>query len=401
MVSVFIDGRTVSLPPSFVSRHPGGSQILERFSNRDATEEFYVIHPPSAIRTMEHYALEKSESPSIAPCTSAVDLEMRKLRVELQRRGELVPLLPSSFLQKKCTMSFTVGICGHVLAFYYKKWFAASFFFGLFFCCIGTVSHDIGHMHRRQVGTLLKLIPGIILGASLKWWNYRHWAHHMHPNEDSDPDAVLSFAAWNNRQMKAKLNDGLSQGRRLRRLFFKNQHYFFYAILLLLRPAYTLSSFYLGTNAERLCLSIHVLIFYIAPVLWGGAPVVFIFASHALGGFLSGLIVTANHYQEMSDEFEPTVVAAEQGGYYARQLKNTAGFAPSESSLLRLFYGSLDEHIEHHCFPRADPSTLREIAPRVEAICLAKGAPYNRSSTLWDIHVGLFEKLRTVAAAVD
>lgn len=54
--------------------------------------------------------------------------------------------------------------------------------------------------------------------------------------------------------------------------------------------------------------------------------------------------------------------------------------------------GGLDRQIEHHLFPRLPPNRLREIAPRVKAICEAHGVQYLEKSwpqTLRDVLVEL------------
>jgi NADPH-dependent stearoyl-CoA 9-desaturase len=50
--------------------------------------------------------------------------------------------------------------------------------------------------------------------------------------------------------------------------------------------------------------------------------------------------------------------------------------------------GALDKQIEHHLFPRLPPNRLREIAPRVRAICEQHGVHHRRDSwprTLWSV----------------
>jgi linoleoyl-CoA desaturase len=59
--------------------------------------------------------------------------------------------------------------------------------------------------------------------------------------------------------------------------------------------------------------------------------------------------------------------------------------------------GALDRQIEHHLFPRMPPNRLREIAPRVKAICEAHDVQYleaSWSSTLRDV----LHELRRVSA---
>ena len=132
-------------------------------------------------------------------------------------------------------------------------------------------------------------------------------------------------------------------------------------------------------------------------------PVAYVVLAHALGGFLSGILVTANHYQEMQPS-DPKQQQIMPSTYYGRQIAHSAGFAPS--SALSFYYGSLDDHPEHHCFPRASPDTLAEIAPRVKAAVgaaamVAAQTPenvairYSRDSLL-ATHAHLFRRLRSV-----
>jgi NADPH-dependent stearoyl-CoA 9-desaturase len=57
--------------------------------------------------------------------------------------------------------------------------------------------------------------------------------------------------------------------------------------------------------------------------------------------------------------------------------------------LVSILCGGLDRQIEHHLFPRLPPNRLREIAPRVRAVCEAHGVRY--------LSKGWFGTLRDVA----
>ncbi len=59
--------------------------------------------------------------------------------------------------------------------------------------------------------------------------------------------------------------------------------------------------------------------------------------------------------------------------------------------------GALDRQIEHHLFPRLPPNRLREIAPRVRAVCEAHGVRY-RSDTWPRTLVDVWRRLRTMSS---
>ncbi|WP_241726095.1 MULTISPECIES: fatty acid desaturase [unclassified Dietzia] len=86
--------------------------------------------------------------------------------------------------------------------------------------------------------------------------------------------------------------------------------------------------------------------------------------------------------------------------YYERQIRATRNFLPSrrmDEALtrileeevpfdnrpdLRIFYGGLDTHIEHHLFPDLPPSMQRRIAPEVRALAARFGLPYHETPLL-------------------
>ncbi|HJC61455.1 MAG TPA: fatty acid desaturase, partial [Candidatus Dietzia intestinigallinarum] len=86
--------------------------------------------------------------------------------------------------------------------------------------------------------------------------------------------------------------------------------------------------------------------------------------------------------------------------YYERQIRATRNFLPStrmDDALtrlleeevpfenrpdLRIFYGGLDTHIEHHLFPDLPPSMQRQIAPEVREIAARHGLPYHETPLL-------------------
>ena len=86
--------------------------------------------------------------------------------------------------------------------------------------------------------------------------------------------------------------------------------------------------------------------------------------------------------------------------YYERQIRATRNFLPStqmDEALsrileeevpfadrpdLRIFYGGLDTHVEHHLFPDLPPSMQRKIAPEVRALAAEYGLPYHETPLL-------------------
>jgi fatty acid desaturase len=94
-------------------------------------------------------------------------------------------------------------------------------------------------------------------------------------------------------------------------------------------------------------------------------------------------------------EFAPDTQAEDRAHWYAMQAEAARDVKlPKPLSILS---GALDYQIEHHLFPRMPPNRLRQIAPRVRAICEAHGVRY-RSDSWPHALVDVLRELRRVAA---
>jgi len=81
--------------------------------------------------------------------------------------------------------------------------------------------------------------------------------------------------------------------------------------------------------------------------------------------------------------------------WYAMQAEGARDVeVPKPVSILM---GALDRQIEHHLFPRLPPNRLREIAPRVRAICDAHGVRYKSDSWPKTLR-SVFGQLRSLAS---
>jgi linoleoyl-CoA desaturase len=67
-------------------------------------------------------------------------------------------------------------------------------------------------------------------------------------------------------------------------------------------------------------------------------------------------------------------------------------------TFVSILCGALDKQIEHHLFPRIPPNRLREIAPRVRAICAAHGIRYRSAGWPTTLRSVLRELTRLSAA---
>lgn len=90
----------------------------------------------------------------------------------------------------------------------------------------------------------------------------------------------------------------------------------------------------------------------------------------------AGAIIYCGHVG--AREYPKDAHARGRGPWYAMQVE--AANDVQVPLLLSILCGGLDLQIEHHLFPRLPPNRLREIAPRVRAICEAHGVTYKADS---------------------
>ena len=108
------------------------------------------------------------------------------------------------------------------------------------------------------------------------------------------------------------------------------------------------------------------------------------FAKVLLGNLLSelardlhsGAIIYCGHVG--ASDFPRDTKPASRAEWYALQVEGSRDV--ELPALLSVLCGALDKQIEHHLFPRLPPNRLREIAPRVRAICEAHGVRYRSES---------------------
>jgi linoleoyl-CoA desaturase len=116
------------------------------------------------------------------------------------------------------------------------------------------------------------------------------------------------------------------------------------------------------------------------------------FAKVLLGNLLSevardvyaGAIIYCGHVG--ANDYPRGTKPASRAEWYAMQVEGSRDV--EVPGLVSVLCGALDKQIEHHLFPRLPPNRLREIAPRVRAICAAHGVHYRTDSwprTLWSV----------------
>lgn len=115
----------------------------------------------------------------------------------------------------------------------------------------------------------------------------------------------------------------------------------------------------------------------------------------ASGNFLAKLfqnlylemILAISHLHKDAYIFDDTENET-KGEFYLRQVLATINFdSPAPYNVV---YGAINLHIEHHLFPDLPPNRLREVAPKVKAVCEKYGVPY-RTGSFFSQFLGVIE----------
>lgn len=108
-------------------------------------------------------------------------------------------------------------------------------------------------------------------------------------------------------------------------------------------------------------------------------------ASNALANLIRNvwafIIIFCGHFPDGVYVFTPDQVEGEsRGQWYVRQMLGSANI--EGGTLLHILSGNLSHQIEHHLFPDLCSNRYPEVAPRVEAVAVRYGLPYNKAS-IW------------------
>lgn len=98
-------------------------------------------------------------------------------------------------------------------------------------------------------------------------------------------------------------------------------------------------------------------------------------------------------------DYAPGTEPATRAHWYAMQVEG--GRDCDVPDWISVLCGALDKQIEHHLFPRLPPNRLREIAPRVRALCAEYGIEHRHQSWLATLGSVLRELTRLSSASAE
>ena len=270
-------------------------------------------------------------------------------------------------------------------------------FLALVFAQFGFLGHDAGH---RQIFRSAKrndavlLLCGLVTGLTPSWWQDKHNAHHLNPNQiGRDGDIEVSTFVYTEEQALASTG--------FLRFMVRYQAFFFYPVLLLT----SLSLFFGGIaylmRRERVKypsiepvlilggVALYLgLIFVFLPPWQAG---LFIVVHRALAGFHMGAVFAPNH------KGMPVLDKETELDYMRQQVLTARDVRPSP--LVDYMYGGLNYQIEHHLFPNMPRNRLKEAKEVVKGFCRDQGLPYHETG-VWQSNKEVLGYMHEVSAAL-
>ncbi len=251
----------------------------------------------------------------------------------------------------------------------------------LAFCSVhaGFFAHEAGHgaltRSRRLAAAIGQVFNTLLTALCYSYFSHIHGRHHPHTNDRSrDPDMQSEFFS-----MYAQ---SAAEKRGLGALISRHQGLLIWILVWL--QGFTLkidSLHYLrrnpaATRVDQVVVLAHFALWFVPPVvLLGAADALLNYALMTLliGPYL-GTIFLVNHIgTRVIEPQEPL-------SHFERQLAVTRNLG--DSKLEDLFFGGLNNHIEHHLFPSM-PTARLPLARRItREFCRRRGIAYREMSWL-------------------
>ncbi|KAL3784651.1 hypothetical protein ACHAWO_013449 [Cyclotella atomus] len=407
---VLYDGLWYSVG-KFVPHHPGGAEVLQQYLGTDISFVFRVMHrdpdkimkyrkPVRAAAPDEMKVLTERRSEI---CKDMMDEYQTKYKAS-PAKGMMQNLHPDKFdlesFEKDATSLWKqfiqlgyfkpsrLWIIKNTIALYAllassiicMKVLPPSCFvvpgvlLGLFWHQSGYLMHDAEHHNvagNERVNDILGWMYGTVcLGVNGAWWREEHREHHAFLNAyDSKgfKDPQMREDIWiQNKKLIPFFGDELIH-------FLTNfQHILFLPVIFLagrvgivIDSTVTERKFRPWTKLGNVC---HVLLHY-AVLCQAPRPVaVYIVAS--LWQAILSLQLLGNHYVKPWNY----ITDATEGNFFIWQILATQDFSCPKWA--RWFYGGLNFHYSHHCFPTLSREYFHLTTPLIRSLCEKHGLPF-------------------------
>ncbi|KAI4537236.1 hypothetical protein MG293_012099 [Ovis ammon polii] len=313
----------------WADRHPGGRQVLKHYAGEDATDVFRAMH---------------------------LDPDIVRLYLKPLLIGELAPEEPNQERNKNSRLVEDFQELRRTLET--LNMFSANL--GFFF------------LHLAQI----LILEALAWGLSSKWWNNRHFQHHVKTNiypKDPDIDIRPLFVIGDLQAVEYGKN-------RIKFFDYEKQHLIFCLVSPFVTPVY----FNLGSILE-MCPRRHwediawAISFYIRYFITFG-PFYGIFGTMVLIYLVKILESPWIAYVTQMSHISMKISKEENRDWFSSQVLATCNV--EHSFFNDWFTGHVNFQIEHHLFPTMPRHNFHKVAPLVKSLCAKHGLPYVKKPML-------------------
>jgi len=337
--------------------HPGGDKSMERFRDKDATDQFFSLHSKEAIAQFEKMKSVAGPSNPQIENDTPVSKAFGVWRNRLNREG---------WFDRNWTMDalyigiiVVLSIVGTYIAVDHP--IIASVLIGLAMQQAGWLGHDYVHGRGTTSYYLGRAIGSLFNGFSSSWWSQKHNTHHVHTNQVGVDDDIA-----NDPILHLYLPDAEKD------VWYRPYQYIYYHLVYaFLFVSWRIQSiqYAYGTGNYKELFWISFNYIWLATL-----PLPVAIGSIIVGGWLVAEIVTASHQsEEMIEGLSYTFVEDQF---------NTTRDVHFSDPFSNWLWGGMQYQLIHHLFPTMPKYRFAAMVEEVDKFAKQNGLEYRRSNVM-------------------
>lgn len=369
---VAVDGEWYELD-DFASKHPGGTRILTKYHQMDATDAFYSLHSKKAIKWLK--SMQPVEAKLPPPEPSKLDLEYRRFHDKLRADG----WFERTLFGELCYIVPIIALFVYGTIISYTQPIFASVLLGLAMQQSGWLAHDMIHARNSTWNNFMGLyFTGWSAGFYRWFWSRKHNTHHVftnHKGTDTDIDLIPIFWQW----------QPTPEEDRPHRAW---QHLYHIPLYFSLFVSWRIQSLTFMITRGQYTRMLTVLL---PNYLWLAClPLSVAAGSVLLSGFFVATVVTLSH------ETEEMVDQGEFKSFVAAQLDGTKDIV-TRDPFTEWFCGGMQYQVIHHLFPQMPRYYYSSVAPLIEEWAAATPGINYKKESLTEAITSHYQHLREMA----
>ncbi|XP_015777022.1 PREDICTED: acyl-lipid (8-3)-desaturase-like isoform X1 [Acropora digitifera] len=404
----------------FLSRHPGGSEILIMAAGKDVTIPFECYHTFSdiAFKTLDKYYvgdLISNEFPTFPELGSFYTTTRDRVQKYFERTNQDPKNSPWIWL-RHITMPVMIAFLWLAQMFWLRDSIflscVAAVFMGWFSALSAMVNHhDASHFSVTRSPVMWRVVGHLqdfVNGTSYYVWVYQHiFGHHPYTNIDGfDPD--ISTAKHKPDMRRIKWSQSW-----VPRYFY--QHIYIpsiYCLIGLKTRFQDIATFFIYKSNSTITLNepstSHLIVFVsgkivfvlhkiVIPLIILGfwRMVTLTVIADIVGSYWLALIFQASHVVSEVEWPQPGKDGKMNRDWAELQVETTQDYA-TDSWFFNVFTGALNHQTAHHLFPGVSQIYYPQITPIVRQACKEFGVRYNYKDTFTEAlgaHIGHLKTL--------